>query len=142
MLIISQLSDIGWSLSEIIKTADILLSLPVRLVVIKEGIDLNGEPTIESKTIAKMFGRLADIGYQLVSKHTKEALAIAKRRGRVGGRRCALNPQQQQFAVRLYQERHHSVNQICTMVGISKPTLYGYIKKADVPLRSHDSNRI
>ena len=141
-LIVSQLSDIGWSLEEIIKTVDILLSLPVRLVIIKEGIDLNGEEAIESKVIAKMFGILADIGYQLVSNHTKEALAIAKRRGRVGGRRCALNPSQQQFAVRLYQERHHFVDQICRMVGISKPTLYSYINKADAPLRSHDSNRV
>ncbi len=141
-LIVSQLSDMGWSLSEIVKTVDILLNMSVRLIAIKEKIDLNGEEAIESKAIAKMFGILAGIGYQLVSKHTKEALAIAKRRGRVGGRRCALNPTQQQFAVRLYQECHHSVDQICTMVRISKPTLYGYIKKADVPLRSHDSNRI
>ena len=141
-LIVSQLSDIGFSLQEIVKTVDILVNKPVRFMAIKEGIDLNGEEHIESKVIAKMFGILADIGYQLVSKHTKEALAIAKRRGRVGGRRCALNPTQQQFAVRLYQECHHSVNHICTMVGISKPTLYGYIKKADVPLRSHDNNRV
>lgn len=141
-LIVSQLSDMGWSLSEIVKTVDILLNMSVRFIAIKDGIDLNGEEAIESKVITKMFAILADIGHQLVSKHTKEALAIAKQRGRVGGRRSALNPTQQQFAVRLYQESHHSVNHICTMVGISKPTLYGYIKKADVPLRSHDNNRV
>ena len=56
----------GWSLKEIVKTVDILLNMSVRLIAIKEGIDLNGEEAIESKVITKMFGILADIGYQLV----------------------------------------------------------------------------
>ena len=141
-LIVSQLSDIGWSLNEIVKSVDMLVRKRVRFVAIKEGMTLNGKPGIESQVIASVFGVLAEIGHQLVSKRTKEALAIAKRRGRIGGRRPALNRQQQQFAVRFYQEGEHTVSEICQMLGISKPTLYNYLKKADVSLRSHHSNRV
>jgi excisionase family DNA binding protein len=32
--------------------------------------------------------------------------------------------------VKLYDEKEHTVDQICEMMGISKPTLYKYIKAA------------
>lgn len=140
-LIVSQLSDIGWSLGEIVKTVDLLVKKRIRFAAIKEAIFLNSYPSIESQAIAKVFGILAEIGRKLVSTHTKEALAIARRKGRVGGRREALNSQQQQFAVRFYQKGSHTVKEICQMLGISKPTLYRYINKANVPLRNHDGKR-
>jgi DNA invertase Pin-like site-specific DNA recombinase len=89
--------------------------------------------------MATMFGMLAEIGHQIVSRHTKEALALAKRRGRIGGR-PALSPQQQDLAVKFYQQGEHAVWEICQMLGISKTTLYSYINKANVPLRSHGKN--
>jgi len=33
-------------------------------------------------------------------------------------------------AVKLYDEKKHTVNQICDIMGISKPTLYKYIEAA------------
>lgn len=81
ILIVSRLSQIGWSLSEIVKTVDMLIKKEVRFVAVEEGIDLNGKPSTQSQVIAAMFGMLAEIGHRLVSRHTKEALAVAKRKG-------------------------------------------------------------
>ena len=134
-LIVSQLSDVGWSLAEIVKTVDTLVNKQVRFVAIREAMDLNGEPCVESQVMVEMFRTLAEIGHQLVSKHTKEALAIARRRGRIGGRRPALNREQQAFTVKFYQQGSHSVKEICQMVCISKSTLYSDIKKANAALR-------
>lgn len=134
-LIVSRLSQIGGSLSEIVKTVDMLIKKEVRFVAVEEGIDLNGKPSTQSQVIAAMFGMLAEIGHQLVSRHTQEALDVAKRRGRVGGRRPALSPQQQDLAMKCYQQAEHSVKEICQMLGISKTTLYSDIKKANVTLR-------
>ncbi len=65
-LIVSQLSDVGWSLAEIVKTVDTLVNKQVRFVAIREAMDLNGEPCVESQVMVEMFRTLAEIGHQLV----------------------------------------------------------------------------
>ena len=110
--------------------------MDVRFVAIKEEMDLNGKPSTQSQVIAMMFGMLAEIGRELISERTKEALVIARRSGRIGGRPTALNPQQQELAVKFYQEGKHSIHKICQMMGISKPTLYSYLKKANSTLKN------
>ncbi|EPP9339055.1 MULTISPECIES: helix-turn-helix domain-containing protein [Pseudomonas] len=42
----------------------------------------------------------------------------------------SLSKDKQLLAVKLYDEKKHTVNQICGMMGISKPTLYKYIESA------------
>lgn len=129
-LIVSELSRIGWSLREIVKTIDLLLQNGIRVVAIKEDIELNNEKQdIQSQAIVRVFGLLAEIEHQLISQRTKEALAVAKAKGRLGGRPPALNPQQHELAIKLYKEGKQSVKEICQMMGISKQTLYNYIKK-------------
>ncbi|MCH8290298.1 recombinase family protein [Candidatus Poribacteria bacterium] len=135
-LIVSHLSQIGWSLAEIVKTVDRLINREIRFVAVKEGIDLNGKPSVQSEVIVTMFGMLAEIGRDLVSRRTKEALAIAKRKGRIGGRPEALNTPQQKLAVKLYQEDRHSIKEICQIMDISKTTLYSYLKKANSELKN------
>ncbi|EGI16394.1 putative resolvase [Escherichia coli M605] len=44
-----------------------------------------------------------------------------------GGRPKSLSKDKQTLAVRLFDERKHTVTQICEIMGISKPTLYKYI---------------
>ncbi|ENN6351903.1 helix-turn-helix domain-containing protein, partial [Providencia rettgeri] len=42
----------------------------------------------------------------------------------------ALSKDKQALAVKLYDEKQHTITQICEMMGISKPTLYKYIEVA------------
>ena len=129
-LIVSDLSRIAWSLREIVKTVDLLLKRGIRFVAIKEGIELNKEKQdLQSQVMVRMFGLFAEIEHELISQRTKEALAVARAKGRLGGRPPALNPQQQELAVKLYKEGKLRVKEICQMMGISKQTLYNYLKK-------------
>ncbi|WP_246842183.1 helix-turn-helix domain-containing protein [Citrobacter sp. L55] len=41
-----------------------------------------------------------------------------------------LNKDKQALAVQLYDERKHTVAQICELMGVSRPTLYKYIDAA------------
>ncbi|WP_226648296.1 helix-turn-helix domain-containing protein [Microbulbifer variabilis] len=59
---------------------------------------------------------------------TQAGLQAARARGRKGGRPKSLNKDKQALAVKLYDEKKHTVDQICEMMGISKPTLYKYIE--------------
>ncbi len=45
-----------------------------------------------------------------------------------GGKPKALYKDKQVLAVNLYDEKKHTVDQICEMMGVSKPTLYKYIE--------------
>ena len=63
----------------------------------------------------------------LIRERTQAGLHAARARGRTGGRPKALTLDQQALAVKLYDEKQHTVAQICRMLGISKPTLYKYL---------------
>ena len=54
---------------------------------------------------------------------------VARARGRLGGRPKALPAEKRQWAVQLYQEKKIAVKHICELMGISKPTLYAYVRQ-------------
>jgi transposase-like protein len=41
-----------------------------------------------------------------------------------------LEPAKRKLVVKLYREGQHSIDEICRMMGISKPTLYSYVAEA------------
>ena len=76
-----------------------------------------------------MFAALAEFERNLIRERTQAGLAAARARGRKGGRSKALSPAKRQRAVELYNKREVSVQEICAMFSISKPTLYSYVKE-------------
>ena len=57
-------------------------------------------------------------------------LQAARSRGKNGGRPKALNSDKRVLALKLYEEKEHSIDKIYQMMGISKSTLYKYIHEA------------
>ncbi|WP_394342103.1 helix-turn-helix domain-containing protein [Pontibacter virosus] len=55
-------------------------------------------------------------------------MSAARARGLKGGRPKKMNDEKRKLAVRLYKEKQHSVDTICQMMNITKPTLYSYVK--------------
>ena len=82
-----------------------------------------------------MFGALAEFERNLIRERTQAGLSAARARGRQGGRPKVLDPAKRALAVKLYDEKNHSVNELCQLMGISKPTLYKYIRafRAETP---------
>ena len=74
------------------------------------------------------FGALAEFERNLIRERTHAGLQAARARGRKGGRPKSLDADKRKLAVRLYDERQHSIDRICRMMVISKPTLYKYIE--------------
>ena len=79
--------------------------------------------------IFNVFASLAEFNRERIVENPRAGLAAARARGRLGGRRARLSPRQQGLAVKLYKEKK-SPKEICELMGISKPTLYNYLKKA------------
>ena len=60
-------------------------------------------------------------------ERTKEGLKSARARGRKGGR-PRVNQRDIERAVKLYDSQIYSIKEITEMTGISKATLYRYLK--------------
>ena len=126
-LYVWRLDRLGRSLSHLIELMSHLEKKRVGLVSLTESIDTT---TSSGKLVFHIFGALAEFERNLIRERTLAGLAAARARGRLGGRPPALNTKQQQVAVQLYRERKHPVKEVCRIMGISKPTLYSYVKKS------------
>lgn len=71
---------------------------------------------------------LLNVIINVFGKRTLEGLASARARGRNGGRPVK-NKKDIDKAIKMYDSRLHSVSEIEKTTGVSKATLYRYIKK-------------
>ena len=78
-----------------------------------------------------MFGALAEFERNLIRERTHAGLTAARARGRMGGRPKRLNAKKRDHVIRLYNERKHSIREIFQLMGISKQTLYNYLREAN-----------
>jgi DNA invertase Pin-like site-specific DNA recombinase len=76
-----------------------------------------------------LFGALAEFERNLIRERIQAESDAARARGRKGGRPKALDIEQRTWAVDLYDQRKHTVTEICRTLGISKPTLSGYVRE-------------
>ncbi len=81
-VIVSELSRLGRSTSEVINLVNEFIMVKVHLVAIKQGLRVLGEMDITTKVIVTVFSLLAELERDLISQRTKEALR-AKRQGGV-----------------------------------------------------------
>jgi DNA invertase Pin-like site-specific DNA recombinase len=126
-LVVWRLDRLGRSLRDLIDWVQYLEVQGVALQSLHEMIDTR---TPTGKLTFHLFGALAEFERHLIQERTQAGLAAARARGRIGGRPTALDADQQQLAVDLYNEKKMSVQKLCDMMGISKPTLYSYVRAA------------
>lgn len=127
-LVVWRLDRLGRSLKDLIAWITWLEDQGVGLRSLTESIDTT---TSGGRLIFHIFGALAEFERTLIRDRTQAGLAAARARGRKGGRRPVLNADKRALAVRLYEERQMPINRICAMMGISKPTLYSYVRAAN-----------
>lgn len=124
-LVVWRLDRLSRSLKDLIEMVAILDAKGIGLKSLQEAIDTSSS---SGKLIFHIFGALAEFERNLIRERTQAGLQAARARGRKGGRPKSLSADKQALAVRLYEEKKHTVDQICQMMGISKPTLYKYIE--------------
>lgn len=126
-LVVWRLDRLSRSLKDLIEMVSLLESKGIGLRSIQESIDTSSS---SGKLIFHIFGALAEFERNLIRERTQAGLQAARARGRHGGRPKALNKNMEELAKKLYLEKNHSVNEICEIVGVSKPTLYKYLKSS------------
>ena len=129
ILVVWRLDRLSRSLRDLIEMITLLESKGIGLKSLQELIDT---ASTSGKLIFHIFGALSEFERNLIRERTHAGLKAARARGRKGGRPKALNADKQDLAIKLYDEKQHTVDKICEIMGISKPTLYKYIEAVKV----------
>ncbi len=130
-LAVWRLDRLGRSLPALIATLHGLEGRGIGFRSLTEQLDTT---TSGGKLIFHVFGALAEFERDLIRERTRAGLAAARARGRRGGRPKKLGtPAKVALARALYDDKGHSIAEICRTLGISRATLYRYVavKQAD-----------
>ena len=124
-LVVWRLDRLGRSLANLIDLMTLLEERKVGFRSLTEQIDTT---TSGGKLIFHIFGALAEFERNLIRERTMAGLRAARARGRQGGRPRLLESRKVAMAQALYDNRNNSIREICKTLGISRATLYRYIK--------------
>ena len=132
VLVVWRLDRLGRSLKHLIELVGDLEERKIGFRSLQEAMDTS---TSGGKLIFHVFAALAEFERSIIQERTKAGLVAARARGRKGGSPQKLDEKKRKLAVQLYNERKQTVDEICQMMGITKPTLYSYVR-AGSPSRS------
>ncbi len=102
----------------------------VRIEFVKEGLTFTGEDSPLAKFMLSVMGAYAEFERALIRERQHEGIALAKRRGVYRGRKKALVPEQV-ADLRHRAEAGEKKAQLAREFGISRETLYQYLRKGD-----------
>ena len=132
VIVIWKLDRLGRSLRHLVDLVNTLMEKGVGLKSLQDPIDTT---TAQGRLIFNIFASLAEFERDLISERTQAGLNAASSRGRKGGRRKGLNESAEKKAIAaeaLYSKGELSVNEISENLGISKATLYKYLRHQGV----------
>jgi DNA invertase Pin-like site-specific DNA recombinase len=132
VLVIWKLDRLGRSLKHLVTLTNELIDRRIGLISLNDPIDTT---TAQGRLVFNIFASLAEFERDLIRERTQAGLEAARARGRKGGRPRGLSPQAEATAMAaetLYQEGQLNIQEICDQLGISRPTLYVYLRHRGV----------
>src|SRR3954465_14599639 len=126
VLVVWRLDRLGRSLKDLIETISRLETRKIGFKSLTENIVTT---TSGGKLIFHIFGALAEFERNLIRERTNAGLQAARARGIKGGRPKALTDKKSEMARKLYADKSNSIEEICRTLGISRMTLWRYVKR-------------
>ena len=125
-LVVSRLDRLGNSLRDLIAKLTELQARELSFVSLNEGIDTRSD---EHGNFFSFVSMLAKSENHLRSAKIREGISSARARGRLGGRRKVLEGQKLENAMNLMEQRHIPVQEVADAFGVSRSTLYRYVRQ-------------
>lgn len=126
-LVVYKLDRLARSLKQLVELINKLATQQISFQSLNENINTTS-PT--GKLVFHIFASIAEFERDIIRDRTKAGLKAARTRGRLGGRPKALNEDQIKMLKSLHQDKSNSINEICKMFNIKKPTLYKYLSQS------------
>lgn len=131
-LVVWKLDRLGRKSGELIKLQELLEQRNIALVSLTESLNTS---TPTGKFTFQIICCIAEMERNVISERTIAGLEAAKAKGRKGGRRPGLTEtahKKAELAVieytRYLQNKDRTINEVCIAVGVSRATLYKYLK--------------
>lgn len=125
-VVVWRLDRLGRSLKDLIERVDGLQARSVSLRSLRETIDTS---STGGRLILHVFASLAEFERDLIRERTNAGLAAARARGRFGGRRRLLSPDQEQLAQSAYERGQMTVTEIGIALGVGRSTVYRTLRR-------------
>jgi DNA invertase Pin-like site-specific DNA recombinase len=123
-LVVPSLDRLSRSLQELITTVAELRRREIGFTSLHESLDTT---TPGGRLVFHVFAALAEFIRELIISGTREGLAAARARGRIGGRPTVITPDLLRAARDMLPNPEHSVTSIAKLLGVSAGTLYNHI---------------
>lgn len=136
-LVIWKLDRLGRSLKHLIEVVHDLELKGVGLKSLRD--DFIDTTTSQGKLIFNIFACLSEFERDLIRERTQAGLKAARARGRKGGRPKGLSKEAESTAYAaeaLYKEGKLSIKAISDKLGVSRATLYSYLRHRGVKIGS------
>jgi DNA invertase Pin-like site-specific DNA recombinase len=128
VIVVWKLDRLGRSLRHLIELVNQLMDKEVGLKSLQDPVDTT---SAQGRLVFNIFASLAEFERDLIIERTQAGLAAARARGRLGGRPKGLTEAAEKKAIAaeaLYTKGELSVNEVADNLGISKATLYRYLR--------------
>jgi len=123
VLVVWKLDRLGRTMKGLIDLAAELVDRGVGLRSITDGIDTAGTA---GKLVFHIMAAMAEMERDLNRERTTAALMVARREGRVGGRKTVMTPKRLEAARKLVASGM-PMREIAPAIGVSVPTLYRHL---------------
>ena len=124
VVVVTELSRLGRTVKGLIELVEKIHQLGADIRSLKENIDTTSPM---GKMVFTVMAAVAEMERDLIRERTADGLKAARARGRKGGR-PAIDQEHLNLALRMYDSKSCTVAEITKATGISKATLYAYLR--------------
>lgn len=124
VLVVWRLDRLGRSMTHLISLIENLREKEVGFKSICDGA--MDTTTASGELVFNIFSSMAQFERRLIQERTRAGLVAARARGRMGGR-PKVDLSKIQAAKKMHQDKTLSIEDICKVLKVSKPTLYRYL---------------
>jgi DNA invertase Pin-like site-specific DNA recombinase len=124
-VLVTKLDRLARSTKDLLNLVSEFHDAGVELVVLEQNINTS---TSEGKFLLDVLSAVAELERDMIVARTQQGLAAAKARGRVGGRKAKMSPEQMAEARNFY-EKGKSVTEISALFSVSRASVYRVLDK-------------
>jgi len=129
-MVVWKLDRLARSLKDLVEIIHDLNQRGIGFRSLTESIDTTSPG---GRLVFHIFGALAEFEHSLIRERTMAGLAAARARGRMGGRKPALSPDNVRKAAAMLSDPKITKAEVAKHFGVSRVTLNAALARADVP---------